>query len=186
MKSILACLSFVVWLTLASISASAATVNGSGVIGLSVGGTVYNVSFQDGTCTELFDGCDEQSDFPFARGQQADDAAEALHSAILGSAFANTPMAFVGCEVSDFCTILTFTRPKSSDVNLTAFGVDITQMGSSFSGEFCNCFTEDFALTDEVTIATWEIASVPLPAASWMLIAGVGGLLGFGSMRRKV
>ena len=29
-----------------------------------VDGTLYDVKFQDGTCVDLFDGCDEVSDFP--------------------------------------------------------------------------------------------------------------------------
>jgi hypothetical protein len=37
----------------------------TGATGVNVGGTLYNVSFQDGTCAELFSGCDSGADFLF-------------------------------------------------------------------------------------------------------------------------
>lgn len=37
----------------------------TGATGVNVGGTLYSVSFQDGTCAELFSGCDSDADFLF-------------------------------------------------------------------------------------------------------------------------
>ncbi len=36
-----------------------------GATGVDVGGTLYDVTFVDGTCITLFDGCNEIADFDF-------------------------------------------------------------------------------------------------------------------------
>lgn len=37
-----------------------------GATGVDVNGVLYDVSFLDGTCPELYNGCDQDSDFPFS------------------------------------------------------------------------------------------------------------------------
>ena len=67
-------------------------VNGSGVLtgarNVRVGGTLYNVTFVDGTCIDVFGGCDTGSDFKFATFEDADAAANAL----LGQVFVDAPV----------------------------------------------------------------------------------------------
>ena len=70
-------------LVLAASSASAATLNvvGGQLLGASdvnVGGNLYDVQFAEGTCIELFGGCDESSDFTFQTEAAALLASQAL------------------------------------------------------------------------------------------------------------
>ena len=46
--------------------------------GLNVGGSVYDVAFVEGTCIDLFDGCDEVSDSAFTSLADAPLASQAL------------------------------------------------------------------------------------------------------------
>ena len=57
-----------------SATASAATLNVvggqlMGASGVDVGGILYDVEFLDGTCIDLFSGCDESADFDFPMGE---------------------------------------------------------------------------------------------------------------------
>ena len=67
-------------------------VNGSGVLtgaqNVRVGGTLYDVMFVDGTCIDVFGGCDTGSDFTFATFEDAAAAANAL----LGQVFVDAPV----------------------------------------------------------------------------------------------
>ena len=79
------------------ISAEAATlqVNGAGILtgalGVSVDGTLYDVTFQDGTCAGLFAGCDDNSDFVFSSATAASSASQALLDQVFQSQFDTTP-----------------------------------------------------------------------------------------------
>jgi hypothetical protein len=85
-----------------------------GASGVDVGGKLYDVSFGDGSCISLFNGCDEDSDFPFPSLADGLLAAQALadqvfnSDSILGS-FDSEPGLTRGCLHSpefDYCTIL--------------------------------------------------------------------------------
>ncbi len=58
----------------------------TGAQGVDVNGTLYDVTFADGTCAGLFDGCDDAGDFTF--NNQADVLAAA--QALLDQVFVNT------------------------------------------------------------------------------------------------
>jgi hypothetical protein len=49
-----------------------------GATDVNVGGTLYDVQFVEGTCIDLYDGCDDVSDFAFVTVADAFVAAEAL------------------------------------------------------------------------------------------------------------
>ena len=48
-----------------------------GATGVSVNGTLYDVTFIDGSCVALFDGCDAPADFAFTLQLDAEAAAQA-------------------------------------------------------------------------------------------------------------
>lgn len=50
----------------------------TGATGINVGGTLYNVSFVDGTCANIYGGCNAVSDFDFFTAASANVAAQAL------------------------------------------------------------------------------------------------------------
>ena len=56
-----------------------------GAFDVDVGGTLYDVSFGDGRCLDLYSGCDELSDLPFADPTESQVAANALLTQVFGN-----------------------------------------------------------------------------------------------------
>ncbi len=73
-----------------------------GAFGVDVGGTLYDVEFLDGSCVELFTGCDELSDFTFPDEASAALAAQALLDQVfvdgVGGEFDSDPGLTEGCD----------------------------------------------------------------------------------------
>ena len=69
-----------------------------------VGGSLYDVQFLDGTCIDLFNGCDETSDFTFQTQASALLAAQALLDQVFldgpQGQFDSSPTLTNGCDVS--------------------------------------------------------------------------------------
>lgn len=101
-------------LLLGSPSAAAVTLiidsNGelTGATGVDVGGTLYDVSFVDGTCASLFSGCDSVTDFTFQTGLAADLAVSALLAQVLTGAFDTDYTLTLGCSTNNsaLCLII--------------------------------------------------------------------------------
>lgn len=98
--------------------ANAATVNvvGGQLVGASgvdVDGTLYDVEFVDGSCVDLFSGCDESSDFTFTTESDALAASQALLDQVfldgLGGNFDSAPELTNGCTTGtlSFCDATT-------------------------------------------------------------------------------
>ena len=71
-----------------------------GARGVDVAGTLYDVSFMDGSCAELYAGCDAPSDFSFGTIDQARAASLALVNQVFNAAAATDadPTLTRGCE----------------------------------------------------------------------------------------
>lgn len=78
----------------------------TGALGVDVGGTLYDVSFVEGTCVDLFSGCDDTSDF----FHNNSGAANALLFQVLidGPAgnFDSHPELTFGCTSDVSCTVI--------------------------------------------------------------------------------
>ena len=94
-------------LSFVSSSAFAATLNvvGGQLMGASdvlVDGNLYDVQFLDGTCIDLYNGCDEASDFTFQTEASAILASQALRDQVFDdwspSAFQTNPALTNGCQ----------------------------------------------------------------------------------------
>ena len=76
---------------------------------MTVGGTLYNVEFVDGTCAAVFTGCDATSDLTFTTSADALTAGQALLDQVFldGSAgnFDSHPERTLGCP-PDSCVAL--------------------------------------------------------------------------------
>jgi hypothetical protein len=181
--------SFVV-LLLASSSASAATLNVSGgqllgASGVDVGGTLYNVEFLDGTCIDLYNGCDAASDFTFQTSSAALSASEALLDQVFvdGAGFFDTdPGLTSGCTGSNTCLILTPYGLQGSGVflsvgmatnNTPGFDIDMAEITSSDAAV-------DVTGSSIVVYAVW--APVPEPGTALLLSLG---LLGLSARKRR-
>lgn len=77
-----------------------------GASGVDVNGTLYDVQFLEGTCVDLFGGCDEATDFAFSTESDALAAATALLSSVfIDSSLGNfdlEPGLTNGCSSSTF------------------------------------------------------------------------------------
>lgn len=137
----------------------------AGASGVLVDGTLYDVTFRDGTCAELFDGCDDVSDFPFTTAGAASKASQALLEQVLLGSYDDEPDLTRGCENRSVCNIATPygpSAPSGSDFN--AFPAGIAQNESSGRTDRTNFFAiEDLDLTKnpKFVFALWT-----RPAAS--------------------
>jgi len=79
-----------------------------GATGIEVAGVgIFDVSFADGSCAELFSGCDELSDFAFINFDQVRAASQALLDQVFIDSdlglFDSTPALTRGCEDDNKC-----------------------------------------------------------------------------------
>jgi len=161
----------------------------TGVSGLDVEGTSYNVEFVDGTCTDLFGGCDT-SRFAFSTEADALAASRTLFdNVLLAEPFVDVilttgAVAVRGCGQVFACGILTPFGVQDDTVDV-AFGTLLSGMdvaGNDAIGEL----QIDFDTSDPVvlTYARWTAVEAPAPAALPLLLVGLTFLVGF--RRRSV
>lgn len=152
------------------------TVRGGQLVGaldVNVGGTLYDVAFLDGTCLELFDGCDSPTDFTFLSQPDAEAAAQAL----LNQVFINTPLNFDsdpeltnGCEDLSGCFAGT---PYAVVPGNFVFLIDAFNDNLALDGiqpPFALSPTADITADADATWAIWT--PVPEPGSTAMLAAG--------------
>lgn len=192
-------LGFVGALALSLSAANAATlhIDGTGQLtgasGVSVGGSLYDVAFVDGTCSGLFDGCDETSDFFFTNRGDADAASQALLDQVFVDGptgqFDSLPYLTNGIETTLYSG---YVYTPYGFLQGPAFYSSVAGNSASESGDgvFATLtsgqgYTRDTSLTDSAVFAVWRVSAVPLPASLPLLIAGLGGLA-FMRRRRKV
>src|ERR1700761_9483198 len=104
-------LAFFLCLSMApSVKAATLEINSSGQLtgaeGVLIDGSLYDVTFEDGTCTALFNGCNSASDFTF-NYTTAPDAAHALLNQVFvdepGHPFNSDPDLTFGCSYQYEC-----------------------------------------------------------------------------------
>ena len=174
---------------------------------VNVNGTLYDVQFLDGTCIELYGGCDENTDFPFTNPLDLNDGAllEAAMTALLeqvfidstSGAFDTSPELTNGCTDINGCiafTPLWVNVGANSGGVMSATNVNVVEnsstrdrVGAGGGGGFRENDTYPdtfFPDRDQTVYAVWsESAVVPIPAAVWLFSSGLVGLLGVA--RRK-
>ena len=180
-------------LALIASGAQAATlnvVNGQlmGASDVLVDGSLYDVQFLDGTCIDLYNGCDELSDFTFQSQALAELAAQALLDQVFldgpSGAFDSDPSLTNGCEiVPNFheCIVLT----PSATLDLPWWLV-IWQTHNSFTpndgfdfgcaGYPPTCSADTTVNSGHGTYAHWLTAPIPEPTTASLLALGFLGL----------
>ena len=166
----------------AATPASAATLivdeNGQlrGASGVNVEGALYDVEFADGSCVELFSGCDEVADFTFTSDTSALAAAQAILDQIflvsnIGSSMIN------GCEGSFCGSLIPSTLvDDNSDLFLGAVALNLLSAPNEVrtaAGNRERDYSESARFNYAVFTPTQTIGAVPEPG-TWMLL-----MLGF-------
>ena len=157
-------------------------------------GYTGNVRFVDGTCVDLFDGCDEPSDIVFetltSTNTEAKDLALAANSALLAQVFDANPLydtdiaLTFGCEAGTFvalvyCGIIT---PYDYTDNNSVVTVSVTNRDDS-SGLDTIGWGQGYVSTDStiplnpgtpdrLVYANWALTPtpIPLPAAGPLVV----------------
>jgi len=175
---------FLFWLSAAAMG-QAATLSASGATGVEVNGTLYDVEFVDGSCVNLFDGCDETSDFLFPTVEDANAASQSLlelFNAPGNEAFTEDPSLTRGCpENATFCQILTPYDVTSIDFALSRTFDNSAGATSDSIGSFSFVFADDRPTEPEfpITYAVWSSpVPIPVPASFPLLAFGLAGFAG--------
>jgi hypothetical protein len=170
-----------------------------GADGITFDGYTGSVRFVDGSCADIFNGCDEPSDLVFETLTSTENEARVLalsaSSALLTQVFDANPLYDLnieltfGCEQTTdvalvLCGILT---PYSTD-GITVLTANMTNRDDtnrrdtigSRQGYFITDSTLPDASTrvDDLVYAAWTVTPVPLPAAVWLFATGLLGLIG--------
>jgi hypothetical protein len=169
-----------------TVSAASQQVDASGLLtgalGVNVGGTLYDVTFVDGTCVGVFSGCDEQSDFAFTSASNADAAGQAL----LGQVFLDTglgmfdsvPSLTFGCPNGLFCNAMV---PFDRVLQETVFVASTVNTSSDVTDQVATPQGGDPTFdTSQNGLQVWAVFTpaqqVPVPSSLALISLAIVGL----------
>lgn len=155
-----------------------------GASNVDINGTSYDVVFLDGTCGQVFDGCNDTSDFDFQSAEEAMAASQALIDQVfvdseLGN-FDSDPASINGCTDNDYCHAYTPYMVSIGFVNILSSG--FTQNGplETFDWASSGIQTATYVWLwgdyPHITWAKWTPAATAtdLPEAGTLAVLGIG------------
>jgi len=168
-----------------------------------VDGAIYDVEFKGGSCSGLYSGCDDSSDFSFTTEEAAANAAQSLLDQVfiddntVGQLFDTVGGLVNGCANvinPSECWTLTPYAPVIPGGALIYTAVNCTAAGCTLGTDSIlkqtstniNFDTTTNEFSDRFNYAVWSPATnlVPIPAAVWLFGTALIGLAGF-SKRKK-
>ena len=161
-----------------------------GAENVNVNGVWYDVKFADGTCIDLFSGCDENSDFIFSTFSSVQMASEALIDQVLVDLspelnFDSDPSKTFGCDFITACrSQIPFRTAFNSPTRVAVSGPTNYRESNSvgISGSWPDSWdTTRYGL---LNFAVWTEKVHTIPEPSTIALLGLG-LLGIGWTRSK-
>ena len=164
-----------------------------------VDGDLYNVQFLDGTCSEVYNGCNSTSDFTFQTLAAATLASSALSDQVLvntgtsGEDFDSVPSLTNGCFSPTTCSIFTLYNALPSDPNAEFDPSRFVNTPSTDSiGSLLGVGPPgyDWGGQSQAVFAVWSVVPEPAPVPALplpgiaLLVASLLGV-GAGSLRRQ-
>lgn len=160
----------------------------TGAQNVEIDGALYDVAFLDGTCENVFNGCDAASDFTFTTVQAAFDAAQALIDQVFldgpEGLFDSDADATVGCSGYSFCgaTIPYDTAGEAPYTVQRAAAVnhdnELYDTPNTYAGGIIPTWDTGgfpysvWAVFEQVS----EGDEVPAPGMAWLLGLGLAGM----------
>lgn len=179
-----------------------------GASNVNVGGNLFDVTFEEGTCVEHFGGCDSASDFTFQTEADALAASDALLEQVFLDApaapgnFDSDPSLLHGCTLSFACGAYTpyaVTTYGMSDFVLVAMAANFAEESHDTSVDADHGIYHPvndpyaWALWTPISISRLAVSAasaaptvMPLPAAGWLLASVLGVLFIAGRRRRRL
>ncbi|SFQ95662.1 VPLPA-CTERM sorting domain-containing protein [Poseidonocella sedimentorum] len=159
----------------------------TGATGVDVGGTLYDVTFADGSCASLYGGCTDAT-IPFSTAADGTAASEALLDQVLLDGppgnFDTDPTTLVGITSVSAAQIYT-PYARNSDPTIPTVHIvlaynsnTVTAGDSTIGGTVYNIIGDTTGQTDRL-YAVWSLSAVtpvPLPAGGLLLLTGLAGL----------
>ncbi|MCH9673739.1 MAG: hypothetical protein K0U93_20030 [Gammaproteobacteria bacterium] len=161
-----------------------------------VNGLLYDVAFRDGTCAELYNGCDENSDFTFHTPNNDPSVSLAVTTALMTQVFVDGPAGQFdavpgltqGCAVDCRISTPVFLQGSISLGIAWAFNseTESRDISTGSGGGFRSVDTRNFT-PDNGNYAVWSPAStvVPLPPTLVLFAGSVVGLVGLKARRKS-
>ena len=162
-----------------------------GATGVDVGGVLYDVAFLEGTCVDLYDGCDELSDFTFQTLEDAELAARALQDQVLldgvAGNFDSVPTLTAGCSGAFCGTAFPYGFPSPTEVSVVSAVNQDTEPGDFFgNGPTSRTFDSGSDMLHILTtFAVWTPTATGPPAVPLTAWPAAFPVLVFGLLRLR-
>lgn len=145
--------------------------------------SVFNIDFVDGTCIEVFEGCDSEDDFPFP-GVSGYQASDFLLNELLtdrNGLFDQSPYLINGCTDPNLCVIYTPIKLYNDGRILRASADNFSDESlDKVSGRISNR-THDKTILVNATWAKWSETAVSVDEPSALILL----LISFGLFLRR-
>lgn len=150
----------------------------TGANDVDVDGAYYDVAFVDGSCNSLFNGC---TDFTFTTSVQALSASQSLLDQVFVGIYDEYSAATAGVENMDFGNMVTlYGNPGLVAIAQNTSGqIDSVALGTLYNVDFDSTFNPNGVYV------VWSTTAVPVPAAGWLFISALVGLVGKKRLSRR-